>query len=131
MAVFFRRLNVDAMLRSLTAKQFMEWEAFFSLEPWTLESELRADYRAASIRQTIYNSQVTKKSDLKELSHFLIPFEQEEKKQKSPEELLNIAKVLAFTQNAIVAAGADEENALERARAAMIKVSDRVTFKDM
>ena len=131
MALLFGRLNVDAMLRSLTAKQFLEWEAFLMLEPWTLESELKADYRAASICQRIYNSQVTKKQDLKDLSHFLLKWDQEEKKEKSPEEIFNIAKLMAIVQNNMVAAGTEEENALERARAAMIPISDRVTFKDM
>ena len=45
-------LNVEAMLRRLTAKQFRMWEIYSELEPF---GELRADYRAASIVQMIYN----------------------------------------------------------------------------
>lgn len=52
MAVKLGRVNVDAMLRSLTAKQFQAWEHYAQLEPF---DETRADYRAASIVQVIAN----------------------------------------------------------------------------
>lgn len=37
----------------MTAKAFINWESFASLEPWTFYPELRDDYRAASIRKSI------------------------------------------------------------------------------
>jgi hypothetical protein len=52
MAVRLGRVNVDAMLRSLTAKQFMEWQAYARLEPF---GETRADWRAASISKTLFD----------------------------------------------------------------------------
>jgi hypothetical protein len=52
MAVRLGRVNVDAMLRSLTAKQFAEWQAYARLEPF---GETRADWRAASISKAIFD----------------------------------------------------------------------------
>lgn len=46
------RANVDALLRSLTAKQFLEWEMYARLEPF---AEIQMDYRFASICQVIAN----------------------------------------------------------------------------
>jgi len=50
------------MLRGLTARQFMEWRAYADLEPF---DEERADLRAASIVQAIFNSPRRKKDRLK------------------------------------------------------------------
>ena len=82
MAILLGRLNVDVMLRELTAKQWIEWEAFMLLDPWALDPELRADYRAASIRQTVHNMQVTKREHLKQLKDFLLPFEKPDKDER-------------------------------------------------
>jgi hypothetical protein len=46
-------VNVDAMLASMTWKQFLEWEQFSELEPF---GEERADIRTASIVATIANA---------------------------------------------------------------------------
>lgn len=78
MAVRLGRVNVDAMLRSLTAKQFVEWEAYARLEPF---SEMRADWRAASIRQMIHNVAVEEKNQ-KDIEHFLLKWKEEENKPK-------------------------------------------------
>lgn len=48
------RVNVDAMLRSLTAKQFQEWEEYAGLEP--LETDRRADWRTALIVKQIFDA---------------------------------------------------------------------------
>lgn len=66
------------MLRSLTARQFAEWMAFAELEPF---GELRDDYRAASIREMVYNINVSKK-DRKPLEDFLLNFGDSEKPSK-------------------------------------------------
>lgn len=58
MAVKLGVVNVDKMLRSLTAKQFIEWEMYATIEPF---SEKRADYRAASIVMSIVNANRRKK----------------------------------------------------------------------
>ena len=55
MAVWMRQPNVYKMLRSLTAKHFMEWEAYLQLHPFAFEAEKRADYRTAHLVQTMLN----------------------------------------------------------------------------
>ena len=50
------------MLRGITVRQFQEWRAYADLEPF---DEERADLRAASIVQAIYNSPRKKKDRLK------------------------------------------------------------------
>ena len=60
------------MLRSLTAKQFAEWEHYARLEPF---SELRQDIRIASIVQMLHNVNVKKG---RPLTDFILKFEQEE-----------------------------------------------------
>lgn len=39
------------MLRRLTVRQFLEWKAYFALEPW---GEERADQRTAAIERALY-----------------------------------------------------------------------------
>ena len=58
------------MLRSLTAKQFIEWEHYARLEPF---DELRADYRTASIREMLHNMAVVAKHR-KPLDYFLLKY---------------------------------------------------------
>lgn len=55
MAVWMRQPNVYTMLRSLTAKHFIEWEAYLGLHPFTFDAEKRADYRSAHLVQTMLN----------------------------------------------------------------------------
>jgi len=52
LAVRLGRTNVDALLRSLTAKQFAEWQAYARLEPF---AESRADWRAALLAKTMFD----------------------------------------------------------------------------
>jgi len=49
------RANVDALLRSLTAKQFREWEEYARLRPWE-DTDRRADWRAALVTKQIFDS---------------------------------------------------------------------------
>jgi hypothetical protein len=58
------------MLRGITVRQFQEWRAYADLEPF---DEERADARAASIVQAIYNSPRRKKDRLK-LQECLLSF---------------------------------------------------------
>ncbi len=46
------------MLRSLTARQFLDWHHYDSMEPF---GELRADYRTADIVATLINLQRDRK----------------------------------------------------------------------
>lgn len=79
MAVRLGRVNVDAMLRSLTAKQYAAWEHYAQLEPF---DEERADYRAASIVQTLANINRPAKSKPYKLVDFLLQFEGSPKREK-------------------------------------------------
>ena len=93
MAVRLGRVNVNAMLRSLTAKQFIEWECYARLEPF---NELRADQRAASVVAMIYNMAVAVK-DRKPANDplFLLRFEDEDEKPKPKQDQFAVMKVLA------------------------------------
>jgi hypothetical protein len=85
---------VDALARSVTAKQFIEVMAFAELEPF---GELRADYRAASIRETVFNMAVSTK-DRKPLDDFLLHFgdSSPKKKQQSPDQMAAMIKAWAL-----------------------------------
>lgn len=92
--------NVDALLRSLTAKQFAGWEHFAQLEPF---GELRADYHAAQIAQMVFNMAVAVKDRLP-MEEFLLKFkDSEEAVKKAPqtfEEQIAIAKIMVMAANA-------------------------------
>lgn len=72
------RLDVDQMLRGLTAKQLIEWRAYDAIEPL---GDDRDDYRAASIREMVFNMAVASK-DRRPLKDFLLEWEPED-----PEEI--------------------------------------------
>lgn len=52
LALHLGRSNVDRMLREMSIRQFLEWRAYFDLEPF---GEERADLRSAHIVQTLVN----------------------------------------------------------------------------
>jgi hypothetical protein len=84
---------VDGLLRNLTATQFRGWEHFYELEP---DPEIRADYRAASIVQILYNINRGKSQKALTLEEALLKFgEQEQKQKQTPEQQFSILKVLA------------------------------------
>lgn len=60
----------ERIAKALTAKQFLAWEAYNSIDPF---GKVRDDYLAASIRETIYNVAVVAK-DRKPLDYFLVRF---------------------------------------------------------
>ena len=63
---------MDAMLRSLTAAQFLEWMAYAKVEPF---DETRADYRAAQIAQMVLLVNLTKGAKLPTLEELVLKFE--------------------------------------------------------
>ena len=90
--------DVEAMLRRLTAKQFRNWELYDELEPF---GEVRADYRAASIVQMLYNVNRGPKTKAISLQECLLKFgEPAAKKQQSWQSMQAIAKMIAMTYNA-------------------------------
>lgn len=52
LALALGRANVDEMLRELSAAQFSEWFAFYSLEPWGFMEENR---RMSVLASTVAN----------------------------------------------------------------------------
>ncbi len=83
MAVRLGRVNVDAMLRSLTAKQFVEWEHYARLEPF---NELREDYRIASIVQMLANVNRGKNQRAYTLQDMVIRFGEPEDSWQPPKQ---------------------------------------------
>ncbi len=69
------RANVDALLRSLTAKQFVGWECYARLEPF---DEIRADYRAARIAQVIANVNRGKDTNAYTDESFLLRYKEDD-----------------------------------------------------
>lgn len=88
-------VNVDRMLRNLTAKQFADWERYAQLEPF---SEARADYRAASIVQILANIHRGEKQKLYTLEDFVLKFGEAESaapKRQTWQEQKSVFQVLA------------------------------------
>ena len=88
---------MDAMLRSLTAKQFAEWECYARLEPF---NELREDYRTASIVTMLANVNRDSKQPAYKMADFVLRFgEDQAQKPQTWQEKLAIARaiVVAFS----------------------------------
>lgn len=98
MAIRLGYANVDAMLREITAKQFTEWEAYARLEPF---SELRADYRAASIAMMVYNMAVDGKHR-KKIDEFLLKWDVAEQagKKQTWQQQQSIARMIVAAYSA-------------------------------
>lgn len=90
------------LLRSLSLRELRDWRAYADLEPF---DETRADYRAASIVWAVVNmNRDTKKKPRPwPLKDFLLKFgeamEQQQRKGKTPAELLAIAKQITRDYN--------------------------------
>jgi hypothetical protein len=102
MAVWMREPNVYRMLRSLTAKHFIEWEAYLQLHPFAFDIEKRADYRTAHIVQTMLNIMRSEKHKPQPwtLDECLIAFDPkpvEDEKPKAPrQEQWQLNKQVAY-----------------------------------
>jgi hypothetical protein len=99
MAIRLGYANVDAMLREITAKQFTEWEAYARLDPF---SEVRADYRAASIAMTVYNMAVEGKHR-KKLEDFMLKWDsgdQPASKKQTWQQQQSIARMIVAAYSA-------------------------------
>ena len=95
-------VNVDALLRRITIKDFREWQAYYELEPF---GELRADYRSASICLTLANLKRGKNQKPYKLEDFLFKFDEEPKRGQSIQEKLAVMTVIARAWNAAQAEG--------------------------
>jgi hypothetical protein len=95
-------VNVNAMLRSISAEQFAEWAAYDTLEPF---GEWRDDWRSAEIVTMIanVNRDTKKRKEPYKTTDFLVKFgersEEETKTRQTPKEQLSIAKMIAGAFN--------------------------------
>ena len=65
--------TVQQLLQELSVEEFIEWQAFFSLEPWGFEIE---NWRAAMIGSTVANANRPPKQPAYKLAQFLPKREQ-------------------------------------------------------
>jgi len=85
--------NVDALLRSLTAKQFHEWMIYAELEPF---DEVRGDLRSALIAATIANVNRGKGQTAYTLQDFLLFKEEESPRHQTWQEKKAIAMAICM-----------------------------------
>ena len=82
----------------MTAKQFLEWEAYATLEPF---NEERQDYRIASICTVLANVNRGKHQRAYEVEQFVLKFgEQPQKAPKTWQEIMAIGQLFAAAANA-------------------------------
>lgn len=92
---------MDALARSITAKQFIEVMTFAELEPF---GELRQDYRIASVRETVFNMAVQQK-DRRPLEDFLLNFGDDDRKPKQQTPEAMAAMIKAYVESFITREG--------------------------
>jgi hypothetical protein len=99
LAVMAGELDVEAMLRRHTAKWFLNWQAYYELEPF---GEMRADLRAALICKTLADLKRGKNQKPYDIENFLFDFagERTKKKGQSVQEKLAVMTVIARAWNA-------------------------------
>lgn len=87
------RADVDRMLGELSARQFDEWIAFYSIEPW---GEERADLRAGIVASTVANVNRNAKQRSKPYSpkDFMPVYDKPPKKAQTMEEMLRVVEVM-------------------------------------
>jgi hypothetical protein len=87
-------LDVEAMLRRLTGKQFREWEMYNQIEPF---GELRADYRTAVIEKMLYDVNGGAKQKALTVEDFLLQqkFEPPTKPEAPKQDQFALMKLLA------------------------------------
>lgn len=103
------------IVHGMTAKQFRLWQHYAAFEPF---DEVRADLRAASIVQMLYNLNRRKNQKALTLEEAMLRFGDSDEKTsgkrerrynpQTPEEQLAVLKALSLMQNTIVAQGTPE-----------------------
>jgi len=122
------KVNVERdILRAITAKQFRGWEHFDELYP--MIGEDRTDYRIASIVQILYNINRGKDQKALPISDFVLKFDgdDEKKRQKqTADQQFRIMQLWAAAMASdgpavpkVIEVGSQEQDALDKARAAM------------
>jgi len=80
------------MLRSITAKQFRDWEFYAALEPF---DETRQDLRAASLETLLANLNRDPKKPAYKIEDFLLRFGEREKQSNTRDIQIAIIKAVA------------------------------------
>ncbi len=94
-------VDVDGLLRRMTAKQFLGWQHFAQIEPFTFDKELRADFRSAQIVQVIANVNRGSKQKAYTLQDFLLKFDDAKPPTKKTwQEMQKTAYMIAMAFNA-------------------------------
>lgn len=122
--------NLSKIEQGLTAKGFLGWEIYYALEPF---DEKRADYRAASIRQMIFNMAVNVKDRLP-LEKFLLDFEQASapaKKQSWQEKkAIAYAVAAAYSKPTPVSKKPSVQNSEQQAQAMATAILQQLESKE-
>jgi len=97
-------VNVDAMLRSITWAQLMEWMEYAALEPF---GDRRRDWQAASVCATVANmTAIGMRSEKRfKVADFMLDFTQEPHAESEPagkswQEMRMIARMMALQSQA-------------------------------
>ncbi len=87
--------DVDALLDRLPADLFMEWQAYYQIEPW---GEDRADLRAGIVASVIANTHrdARRKPEPYQPADFMPRFEPTKKKLQTWQEQLEIARLITI-----------------------------------
>jgi hypothetical protein len=94
LAVLFDEVNVDRLLRRITARQFAEWRVALRQ---CMFGERRQDYRAAQMVAMLHNVNV-KKEHQKSIEYFLLKFdgEPETRKRQSVKEQIMALNIMSM-----------------------------------
>lgn len=84
-------VNVKAMLKLFTAKQFFDWQAYYQLEPFGGE---RDDLNAANVAQVVANVNRGKNQRPYTLDDMRLKWEQE-RPERTSEQLFAMLKLIA------------------------------------
>ncbi len=79
------------MLASMTALQFSEWIAYYSLEPF---GEERADWRQAFTSCILANAHRGKNSKASELDDFMLKVEDDEPREQTEQQQQNVFELM-------------------------------------
>lgn len=95
----------------MTAKEFAEWQAFFSAEPFTAR---RLDYAAALIAATVANANRKPKTKARPVKDFVVDWWKEPRPEASPSSMMAFAAELTRAMGGTV--GPDVQAVIDRER---------------
>lgn len=90
-------MSVREAQEKITSREFVEWMAFYRLEPW---GEWRGDYQAGMVCSTVANIVRKKGSGRYKPSDFIPKFGESARKQQSAEHMKQLLFSFATAHNA-------------------------------